>query len=376
VAILGPKTRSDLHTFAGSDVVREFRVFHDRVRVGYTDGLVETWDLDGERRRGHRLPRHGLWGHQPMLMPECNLNRHLDPTYDAEADPLFSLGSWGIEQAGWLDKRIMIHRLVARLVEEGWVQPRYPRNALEGDLRALRSAGPRYAPSAGYLRGQPGRPPSKKLPPGLLLCLDTTDWALLAAPGRPVIEQAWRDPARLRWSIEGLLRRGQRITRARIVYRLVCGKAEGFSSKAGPSWTPPSFWISVLRDILGYDRSPIVLDAGLDSGARAVAVGMMGGVYLHSPRQTFRTDGPLWQDGAVIEPDDESQAVDVVFADCASVAEFKDAIEQYGLRADRVVGALPWRDREAALELRGVSVVRYRPRPYLDDAVLAVWRPS
>ena len=312
----------------------------------------------------------------PLRFRSTTASASSDDDYDPAADMLFEYTKPGMQRAGWLDKRLLIHRLVMRLVNEGWVQPDLPSSALIEDLAALRSDGQRYALSPGSIRGQPGRPRSGP-PPGMLLCLSSLDWGPLAASGRPTLEEAWRNPRRVRWAVEGLIRRRQSTTRASIIHRMCCGRAEGVPSKAGPRITePPSFWISVFRDVLGYEHSPIVLDAGLDCGARAVATGMLSGVYLHLQDQKFRTDGPLWEGGGEIEPDDGTQAVDVVFADCARLGEFEDAIEEYGHRADRIVGALPWRDREAALALSGVGVVRYRPRPYLGDAVLAVWRPS
>ena len=268
MAVVGPVTRAALHRFERNDLVEAVRVHHDRIRVAYASGIREVWGLEGEKCRRLTLPTGDWWRHQLIDGLEFGTYRQLDFDYCREEDPFFLISRKDLFRAGFLDRRLAIHRLVARLLKEGWLTPSFPDDALDRDLARLRTDARRFAVTPGYMRGQPGRTTTP--PPGLLLANHMLDWGLLRAPGRSTLPEAWADPRRLYWAINSLVENRQDITRAGIIHRLTSGRAEGFPMKAGPRWEDPALFRSILTDLLGLGYRAVVLD--LDPGCGSLAV--------------------------------------------------------------------------------------------------------
>jgi hypothetical protein len=226
----------------------------------------------------------------------------------------------------------------------------------------------------GYIRGQPGRATSP--PPGLLLANHLRDWGPLRAPGRPTLSGAWANPRRLYWAVNSLAQKGQDVTRAGVIHRLVCGQATGFPSKAGPRWEDPALFRSILKDILGLGHRPVVLDRDQGwCGSLAVAAASLNGVYIAPSIEAFAPQGIAWavSVGAEVIEDDGNVTSDVVFVDVTDVAGLVAHVETLGRRCACVVAHLPNGEgvREA---LPGADVIRYRPRPYRPDEVLVLCR--
>ena len=375
MAIVGPVTRAALHRFEGDDLVEEVRVHHDRVRVQFKTGVREVWGLLGEKSRRLTLPTGGWWRHKLIDGLEFGTFRQLDLDYRREDDPFFLISGKDLDCAGFLERRLAIHGIVARLLHEGWIWPSFPGDALHEDLASLRSDSRRFTVTPGYIRGQPGRAPSPL--PGLLLANHLRDWGPLRAPGRPTLSEAWAHPRRLYWAVNTLVEKGQDVTRAGIIHRLVCGQAKGFPMKVGPRWKDPALLRSILKDVVGLGHRPVVLDRDPGCGSLAVATASLQGIYITPTIEVCAPQVTQWAEtiGAEVIEDTGDVTADVVFVDVADVEGLVAQVETVGRRCACVVANLPSGDgvRQA---LPGVDVIRYRPRPYRRDEVLVVWHQS
>lgn len=360
---LGAGARAALRRFEQQPLVKGGRVYRDTICFDFATGVREQWALRHNDNIWWLFPGRGWWRHEPVALPEF---AGCDP------DDFFCYRDKDIARAGFFEQRLLVHGLALRLSETGWrADLRWPEEALAHDLEQLRRDKVKYAASRGFLRGQPGRPRSAP-PSGMLLAMATRDWGSLVVQGRQTLADAWSEPGRLVRSIDGLVRKGHDVTRAAIVRKLIMGAADGFPRSVGPKWVPPAFWRALLRDILGINTMPVVLDLDPGCGSLAVAVGSMDGVHVRPGAVGMDDCGPVWAGRAEMVLDDGC-TVDVAVAPCGNAVEFEGSVSCFGDRAAQVLSFLPWEEREAVLAMPGVRVVRYRPRPYWDDEVLAVW---
>ena len=374
---LGRHAGAALRRFEAADVVRAIEVRENEIiRVEYVTGITERWALGKESDDRLRWPDHGWWTRQRRVVDAHQGFLGEDDAQTSGTVNGLPCTAKCYATLGFLDQRLLVAEVVRDLTTEGWRRPEFTNEELEDDLRAVLDGGTVHAPTPGYLRGQPGRPPSG-VPAGMRLALDLVDWGPLSRPGGMTLAEAWCDPQRIYWAVESSLRRGDGITREGIAHRLCVGSAEGVARRAGPLWRPPGYWISLLRDVLGFDHRPIVFDATPTSGSKAVAVASLGGIYVHPSQFAIRHDGPLWNprggksDGPEIDADDHGPA-EVALVDCADLPSFEAAIERYRGQCDRIVTRLPWSAREGVREL-GARVVRLRARPYKPDEIIAIW---
>lgn len=377
MAVLGPRTRAALRKLEGCPDVEDVRLFHDRVRTTFTGGLKETWDLDGSRPSGWRLPRSGWWRREPVRATEHGLLRVFDEDYDPHADTEFYYSASDLEQCGFLDRRVFANRLAAELASEGWRRPTTPSSVLVDDLERVQQGVPGHALSTGFIRGQPGRT-QRGMPAGLLLCNEFIDWGHLEAPGRPTLSAGWSDPLRLRNAIDALLAGGRPVTRPGIIHRMTCGQARGHAVKCAPRWEPISLWISILRDVLGIPRHPVVMDATPGCGARAIATAALEGAYIHPASHTLSSRGPAW-DGETwpaLLPDDGWVCADVALVNATDCDSLREAVEDLGPRAACLVSIMASSNRAPVMSLGlNLGVIRVRPRPFhAGEQILVIWR--
>lgn len=379
MAVVGPKTRAALRKLEGCPDVEEVRLFHDGVRTTFAGGLTETWDLDGSRSSYWRLPRSGWWRREPVRATEHGLLSVFDEDYDPHADTEFYYSASDLEECGFLDRRVFVNRLACELASEGWRRPSTPISVLADDLERVRSAARRHALSTGFVRGQPGRPPSGA-PAGLLLCNELIDWGHLEAPGRPTLATGWSDPLRLRNAIDALLAGGRPVTRPGIIHRMTCGQARGHPVKCAPRWEPISLWVAILRDVLGISRHPVVMDTTPGCGARAIATAALDGAYICPASHTSSSRGPAWVGGTwpALLPDDGWVCADVALTQAPDCVSLKAAIERLGPRAACIASIMSAAQREEVMNLRlDLDVIRMRPRPFkTDEEVLVIWRQT
>lgn len=377
MAVIGPKTRAALRKLEGCPEVEEVRLFHDRVRTTFTGGLTETWDLDGSRPSCWRLPRSGWWRREPVRATEHELLRVFDADYDPHADTEFYYSASDLEKCGFLDRRVFVNRLARELASEGWHRPSTPFSALADDLERVRSAARRHALSTGFIRGQPGRTP-RGVPAGLLLCNELIDWGHLEAPGRPTLATGWSDPLRLRNAIDALLAGGRPVTRPGIIHRMTCGQARGHPVKCAPRSEPISLWVSILRDVLGVSRHPVVMDTTPGCGARAIATAALDGAYIHPASCTLSSRGPAWVGGTwpALLPDDGWVCADVAMVDATDCDSLRTTVEDVGPRAASVVAIMSASNRACVMSLGlNLNVIRVRPRPFhTREEIMVIWR--
>jgi len=112
-------------------------------------------------------------------------------------------------------------------------------------------------------------------------------------------------------------------------------------------------------------------------------VGALQGAYVIAHGLAFSDTGPEWvKDRASdafpeIVEDDGDVCADLALVHCDGLGALEQVVREFGVRCDRVVGVLPWGDRERLWSgLPGVRVLRHVARLFRGDAVLAVWEQS
>ena len=373
MALLGCRSRAALHRFENHALVHTVNVVWDRITVRYVTGQVEHWGLDHGRRRRLMFPRHGWWQHEIGLLPEyTDLGSPPDPE-----TPMWSVPFSEYRQAGFLDQRIAVQEMTARLLREGWVDPVTPTDWLDWDLQRLgRSRPERFLVTPGYLRQQAGR--SHRPPHGFSVACALASWADHEEERRPTLRSAFEDVGRIYWGVESCVGRKRDVNRVGLLHAMTSGRAEGHPSKVGPRLMQPGLWSAILRGVCGLTK-PVVLDESGCPGFLAAAVVADQGIYIHPPRWPVRRFAPAWAErhGAALLADDGSTADVGYLGDLrmTGLPRLRERVEEAHARCATVVAIV---DRDDGFQLRseraGVDVIRFHRWRFRrqDDALLVV----
>jgi hypothetical protein len=306
MALLGPRTTSALHRFERHPLVLDVRVHWDRLRVEYSTGIHEVWSLDHGDPRRLVLPRGGWWRYGPGMLQE-----YADPTAllcgdVADDGPMWCMPYSEFAKGGFLDQRLGVHRALDRLLDEGWIEPEVPFQALDEDLVRLRRAlidG--HVTSRGFIRQQVEG--MRSPPPGFSIACSATRWGDHEEPGRPSLRSSFTS-RRIYWAIESCLARRRNLTRVNLIHGLTTGSSFGVASRVGARTTAPTFWLAVFRHVCGVTAKPIVVDHAGNVGFVAAAVVASGGRYLYPVGLPIRDGFAAWADrhGVEIVVDDGS----------------------------------------------------------------------
>lgn len=196
--------------------VSKYTTGHMGYRVIFRDGTVERWVFDEvhANRFNLEIPIDPWQGSIISIQSEYMFN-YLDENA-IQMKRLFKLGYKQWRKGSFWEQRISIHKLVYRLLSEGWVPIEFHHDDLVADLKRLTSVslGRRHFPDK-ILRviGRYGAAHH----PGRLLVQQFTDWGRDSE--RNFIE-AWRNPNLLFRAIKRALRKKRDVTRFRILAEL------------------------------------------------------------------------------------------------------------------------------------------------------------
>ena len=351
MALLGVKSREALREFEAHPLVERVRVRWDRISVWYGTGVHECWGLDHGRPRRLMFPRVGWWQYTPEFLPEHTDLAALVHTEPDGDDPMWSVPWDEIRKTGFLDRRLLVQRMVARLLREEWVDPTTPEMWLDWDLDRLRRvATDRHVVTAGYLRQQVSR--SHRPPPGFYVAMALNGWGDHQEDGRIPLREAFKDVRRLYWGVEGCISRRRDVHRVALVHAMTSGRAQGSPRRAGPRYIPPEFHLTVLRGICGLNK-PVVVDGSRCPGFVAAATVADGGVYMMPPAWSVRPAAPAFASRhlAALVPDDGATA-DVGLLGDMRASTLEEVEKRFDALHERCATVISMVDRNVGVALR------------------------
>lgn len=253
-----------LHT---EEEVSKFTVDYLGFHINFRDGTSEFWILDEihQTKKNHLIPDDPWKGPKVPIRNEYLYNSLDDNAKQMERLFRIDFRQWRV--GSFWEQRLSIHRLVYRLIREGWVPIAFHQNDLLSDLRKLtESSLKRRHVWDGQLHvyGKYGSSPH----PGRMLLEQFTDWG---EQGEMPFSRAWREPTLLFRTIKNLLRRKNDVTRHSMLCHLAAYRG------AGINYTSPNAYRALLKllSLSGY----VVADPNPGFGSKAIAATLEGCQY-------------------------------------------------------------------------------------------------
>jgi len=241
---------------------------------------MEQWILRN-RPRGNpknfslRFPSSGLFSTSGL--PEyLEFESHpLDQEENDALKPFFIVQRSDIDKAGFLDIRLMVHSLILRLLNEGWIDLRYPKSFLAKDLQRLKDCDSnRFFTEPGTVSAflKYGHPHLST--EGRSIVEHFLDWGN-ETDGRRTLRQAWESPSSLHAAIQLLLGTRKDITRSNIVRHL---GISGGRRHSGPKFINPGLYYSIIKNF--FNKYQTIFDACPGYGSKLLAASMLGSEYI------------------------------------------------------------------------------------------------
>ena len=174
-----------------------------------------------------------------------------------------------------MDIRLAVHSLIARLLSEGWIDLKYPKDVLKEDLTRLRACDSNRffvnpTTMSAYLKyGHPHLSTE-----GRALVEHFLEWGDYSSGGR-TLKAAWSNASCLHGAIQTLLDTEKDITRSNVVRYLGIG---GGNRHSGPKFINPGFFYSAIKNFFAptstiYDHCP-------GFGSKMLAASLMNCEYI------------------------------------------------------------------------------------------------
>jgi len=119
---LEQRTRTELDKFTQYDTVEKLSVGYRKFHIYYKDGLKCSKNLDS-------VDPYTMW----LSQITCGHEYNYFPGQDESIKKFFRISKKQIDRAGFGDKEIAIHKLIANLVSDGWQHLQYPLKILKDD---------------------------------------------------------------------------------------------------------------------------------------------------------------------------------------------------------------------------------------------------
>jgi hypothetical protein len=355
VGFLTPKVRRDLDRLQQYEIVDSYKLSYYGITVKFKTGLKEHWIIEGRKQRTKKyfssyLPsKYDPWFKEPVPIYQQFSTKPLNDEYNKLIEPLFLIQQSDVIKAGFIDIRIALHELIYRILNEGWIEPQYPYEALNADFEHVKSA------TFGHAMFDPTHisayPFDRKGVPGTVLMSHfIEDWGSATDRNRLSLRECWTKPHKLLHAMNRILHLKHDIVKPNLLHKIY----------GGPVFGSPTFFRALLSEVLQLHK-PIVLDVNPGWGPALLATAAEGGSYR------FMGDGPL--NGAYkgladfLEADiapDGGNAVDVALAssyEFTSLEQIEPLLE-YHNRADHVVAFISRDDVEEVAD-------KYPPRQVL-----------
>lgn len=283
MATLGPEARKALRQLREHKSVLEVTYNWYEIRVKFLTGIRENWILHErpDRRRQYSMPfpKNGWWSKKIPTFSEFQ-SKPFDDAHNELIEPFFKVQYMNIMSAGFMDQRIKVHELTQQLFEEGWVEPRYPKEALKEDFkRVCDSSTNKATHSLNHVSAYPSE--GVRQPGAVVLSHFAPDWGDFKEPNRETLRRGWKKNVLYR-CISRLLKLKYDITRTELI-RAVMAFA---SKKHGPLFVPPIYYRGLVERIFKLEN-PTILDPTPAHGSLAVGLAAQGGTMLYEPDSRF-----------------------------------------------------------------------------------------
>lgn len=272
MATLNPHQREALDILRASSLVKSVSYDYHRIRVLYKSGLPERYFLRKTPVKSRKIiPKSDLWLEEIPTYCEFE-SRPFDDVFNTLVKPFFCVQYDDFAKAGFLRIRLKIQEIISNILEEGWVNPRYPTDILEGYWKALRGIQLGYKIPVNRLAiYRQGYQYSLRI---ILNFIEDINQVLQNE--REPVSVAWKSPSWLRRSIESCLRKGLDVTRVNIIARLSNVTYNGKWS--GINFINPLTYRVFFNDVLRI-KNPRVLHLNNDLGSLLLGTGMAEGSY-------------------------------------------------------------------------------------------------
>ena len=250
-----------INFLSDQDIVSKTYADHNYLHVYFRSNYKERWLINSKKidQRAIRFPWHR------HLIREIEIQPQYDRTQLGFGN-YFLLSYQNYLGGGFLDRRMVVHRLVDRIMDEGWVPIKHPKIVLDRAARHKRIRRLKFEGKKGYQYRAPRNNKVKCLTEHFF------DWFESAPPGKITVKEAWTDPILVSKAINRLLKRKKDVTRHSICDFLNSHRGIGHRR------VDPSFWNSILG-LTGNIKGKSILDLSPDWGWKILAWRFVGCDY-------------------------------------------------------------------------------------------------
>ena len=239
-----PKKRKLVKDLNNHPLVESATLSHAAIIVKFKNGIRERWCTKlsdaSERWRLFYMPKDfGAIGDKVQIGREYQFNS-LDDEYE-EFKPFFLIRKSHYLKASFVAQRMMIHTLIDRILQNGWIEIRYPRNILIDDFKNLKNdrLGRFNWGRSLRIHGCYGNSRSKTY--GRYILEHFLD---LGDLGKRTFSETWSDPGCLYIAIRKVMKYKRDITRTSILREM---NTANNKSRSGPRFIHPNFYRAIFR---------------------------------------------------------------------------------------------------------------------------------
>jgi hypothetical protein len=280
MATLSPEQRLAVKRLKKTPIVTEISYNYYRIFVKFANRLKEFWILrdhfkGNPRWFAIRIPLKNLLTEYRLPVYSEFETHPLDEEEQEFLRPFFIIQRSDIKKAGFVDIRLAVHSLIARLLSEGWIDLKYPKSFLKEDLERLRQCDSnRFFVSpdtmSAYLKyGHPHLSTE-----GRTLVEHFLKWGNYSTGGR-TLKDAWANASCLHGAIQTLLETEKDITRSNVVRYLGIG---GGNRHSGPKFINPGFFYSAIKNF--FISTKTIYDHQPGFGSKMLAASLMECEYV------------------------------------------------------------------------------------------------
>jgi hypothetical protein len=242
-----------------------------RIIVKFRDGIRESWIYDRINHTAYNyiLPSD-LFNGTPVTLTYEYLYNPLDDNAQ-QMEKLFKIDYKQWKKGHFWDQRIVIHKLVYKILKEGWQEIKYHHKDLIKDLQALNNTSLKkhFNKSTLMVYGLYGN----RYAPGKMILEQYTDWGNETRPNYPTLKQAWTTPKALYATIRNLIRNNKHVTRHNMMYRL----NTSLGMNAGHQFICPNTYRTIIK--LCSLEGLTIADPYPGCGSKAIATTLSGCEY-------------------------------------------------------------------------------------------------
>jgi hypothetical protein len=242
--------------------VRSAHLTYPQISVIFEDGIRENWVFSDVNSTGYNyLLPEDPWLGDPVPIRHEYLFNSLDDNAE-QMEKLFRIDWKQWRLGNFWDQRLSIHKLVRRLLAEGWVEIVFHPDDLVNDLEALTYVNLKqrhFWDGTLHVHGRYGCGRN----PGRMIVEQFTHWD---REGKRPLRDVWGDPQQLFLTIEHLLKKKRSVTRHSMLCEM---NGAHITRRAGDYFINPNVYRTLFKlfGLNGY----VVADPDPGFGSKAIA---------------------------------------------------------------------------------------------------------